>query len=478
MKRLITLLFIFFSVLTFAKDSGFYALFSPHQGEQAFNEIYSKVEGAKSKVYLSVYSWSDSKVKDALIKALANDVEVKIVLHPSLAKKKRVQDYSSELEKLGADVKIAKMNMHEKFIIVDDIWLMNSSANLSGGAKSRYSENFIFHTSVSVAGKKLISEFNDEFAVLWNSSKDFYHANEENAEELQVIDLDNLPESGNPTLYSSSMNFTFKDSKITSKAYKQGKYITLYKRNGKNQTWKVTDMVIDQINKAEKNIYANLNHLNIAAVAEALAEASKRGVDVKLAVDNQEFKTSLKAKEKTPLFVSLWKKIPGNSKKEIPVRVKYYSLAPSPMHWKLNHHKYFIVDYDENDFSKTKLISGSHNISRTAEHKQFDNQVIYSGEDFKQIFKDFKGEFDLLWNLNRNGSDKPDSKIYKKITTPYKGSMYLHSREAISLTWGEVIKVRKTVYKLAPGIFKNTFKNRNCRFYVLKTQSFGGCPNK
>jgi phosphatidylserine/phosphatidylglycerophosphate/cardiolipin synthase-like enzyme len=479
MKKIISLILVSISFLTFAADSDFYALFSPHQGEQAFKEIYKNIGGAKSKVYATIYSWSDSKVKDAFIKALENEAEVKIILHPSLAKKKRVIDYSTELEKLGADVKIAKMNMHEKFLIVDDQWLMNSSANMSGGAKSRYSENFVFHTNKTAAGKKLMDEFNDEFAVLWNSSKDFYSASEGNAEDLKIEDSTNLPESGDPTLYSSTMNFTFKNTKVTSKAFKQGKYITLYRRNGKsNQTWKVTQMIIDEIDNAQENILLNLNHLNIAEIAQALARASKRGIDVKLVVDNQEFKTTTKAKEKTPLFVSLWKKLPGNAKKEAPVRVKYYSLAPSPMHWKLNHHKYLLIDYDEKDFSKTKLITGSHNLSRTAEHNQFDNQVIYSGKDFSGLFKDFKGEFDRLWNFNRNENDKPDADLYKRITTPYKGSMYLHSKRAISLTWSEVIKVRKTVYKFAPGIFKNTYKNRDCRFFVLATKSFGGCPNK
>ncbi|WP_034722386.1 hypothetical protein, partial [Bacteriovorax sp. DB6_IX] len=74
--------------------------------------------------------------------------------------------------------------------------------------------------------------------------------------------------------------------------------------------------------------------------------------------------------------------------------------------------------------------------------------------------------------------DKPEEKIFSKLISPYKGKMYLHSWDAISLTWEEVKDVRKAVYKLAPGIFKNTYRYRDCKFYVLETKSFGGCPSK
>ncbi len=479
MKSIISLILVSISFLTYGAEAGFSALFSPHQGEEAFQRIYDRVGAAKSKVYATIYSWSDSKVRDAFKEALNNNSEVKIILHPSLSKKKRVIGYINELEGLGADVKIAKMNMHEKFIIVDDQWLMNSSANMSGGAKSRYSENFIFHKGDSVSMKKLVNEFNDEFAVLWNSSKDYYSNGEENAESLVIKDNTNLPKAGNPSLYSSSTNFTIKDYKQSSKAYISGKYIALSRRGGKkNQTWNVTQKIIDEINAAKTNIFLNLNHLNIESVARALVAASKRGIDVRMVVDNQEFKKSLKAKEKTPLFVSLWKKLPGNKSKEAPVRVKYYSLAPSPMYWKLNHHKYLLIDYNEQDLSNTVLISGSHNISRTAEHNQFDNQVIYKGNEFSQLHKAFKAEFDNLWNLNRDESDKPSKSIYRKMTTAYKGLVYLHNQKAISLTWSEVSKIRSTIFKLAPGIFKNTYKNRNCKYFILESSSFGGCPGK
>ncbi|EQC47981.1 phosphatidylserine/phosphatidylglycerophosphate/cardiolipin synthase family protein [Bacteriovorax sp. Seq25_V] len=473
--RLQSLLFaalsLFITSQSFAKTS---ALFSPHQGAEAFDKIYDYSASATSKLYVTVYSWSDKKALEAMTTAAKAGAEVKVVLHPTLARTQRVIDYAKELELSGGQVKIATMNMHEKFFIIDETMLINTSANLSGGAKSKYSENFIFHKIETETEKSLLKEFNQEFAVLWNTGKDFISADEVNAPALESVNSTNLPTSKDVSLYSSSMNFTLKKNSTTTKAYGEGKYFALSKRGGaKNHTWLVRDLIIKEINAAKSNIYLSLNHLNIRDVTDALIEAVKRGVDVKLAVDNQEFKTAPNNKEMTPQFVADWKKI---SKEEAPVRVKFYSFAPSPRYWFLNHHKYILIDFDEKDLTKTKLISGSYNISRTAEQNQFDNMVIYQGLEFSEIYKAFKGEFDHLWSLNRDSEDRPDSEIFDGLTKIEKDSISLHSYTPISLTWNETLAVRKEAYKKAPGMFKNIFRKRDCKYYGLKSGEFYGCP--
>ena len=51
-------------------------------------------------------------------------------------------------------------------------FLVNSSANFSGGAKNAYSEAFIFHTIEDENEKSevssVIKDFRHEFSVLWN----------------------------------------------------------------------------------------------------------------------------------------------------------------------------------------------------------------------------------------------------------------------------------------------------------------------
>ena len=136
MKFLFIILLTFLS-LTSNADTKFYSKFSPNEGSEAFEIIYRKVKTAKKSVYATIYSWSDKGITDSFKEALEQGVEVKIILHPSLAKKSRIKKVAKELEDLGADLKIAKMNMHEKFVLVDNTFVVNSSANMSNTIRNR-----------------------------------------------------------------------------------------------------------------------------------------------------------------------------------------------------------------------------------------------------------------------------------------------------------------------------------------------------
>ena len=274
------------------------------------------------------------------------------------------------------------------------------------------------------------------------------------------------------------MNFLTKKNKKDSRKYAKGHYINLLRKGGtKNQTWIIRDEIIKEIRNSKKNILLSLNHFNIKEIAIALLEAVKKGIDVKLFVDNQEYKTSLKHKEMTPLFVFQWKKMQQNELKDPPVRVKYYSHAPFYGYWRLNHHKFIIFDYDEKDFSKTTLISGSYNLSKNAEHRQFDNVIVYKGRDKENLYRSFKDEFNNLWKLNRDEEDKPEEAIYSKFLILEKNSLPLHLNESISLTWKEIKSLRDQVKLIAKDFFKSIYRNRNCRYYSVVENRYWGCLN-
>lgn len=457
-------------------DSGIEALFSPRQGEEAFAKTFDLIRNANNSVYITLYSWSDYDLDNAIKDALQRNVDVKVVLNPSLAQKSSLQGRILELENLGAQFKKAKQNMHEKFTLIDNKTLVNGSANMSSGAKTSYSENFIFHYSdVNANLSDLIRDFKHEFAILWNSSTDLITHGEEIAPSLDYEFFDgnkiiNTPRDFEPTLYSSSQNFTVKQNKETSSNYETGRYITLSRRGGtKNQTWFVKDAILNEINKAKSQILVGLNHFNIREISDALIEAVKRGVDVRLAVDNQEFKSSPNDKEMTPQFVEDWKALDGNKIKSPPVRVKFYSHSPSPRYWLLNHHKFILIDYEKNG-NDTVLISGSYNVSKNAEHQQFDNMVIYKGDDYKTLFTGFREEFKYLWDLNR----EVKGKIISNMITPQDGTntYKLHSKEAVSLSWEEMLDIKNTMNKNAKEMFKELYQHRDCQYYNADKKRF------
>jgi len=455
------------------------ALMCPHEGEVGFNRLYDLISDAKNYVHISVYSWSDGGLEKAIEKALANKAKVRVVLHPDLKDSPKVTTVVPKLESMGAEFKIAPMNMHEKFTLIDDETVVNTSANFSGGAKNKYSENIVFHElskDNSDSLKSLLRDFKNEFVILWNTSKDITTNGEANAMKLtDIIKKENIPTNGDMSLYSSSMNWTLKENAPSSQAYKQGKYFSLVEKKysgSAEQTWVVRDTLIAAIKNAKKSIYLSLNHFNIREVSDALIEAVKRGVDVKLAVDNQEYKSKPNNLEMSPQFVADWKQVKGNVVP--PVRVKYYSHEPSPSRWLLNHHKFVLVDFEIP--ASTVLLSGSYNLSRTAEQNQFDNLVVYKSPKYAELYKSFYKEFLNQWSWNRV-NDQPKKEVVDLFYQTKNNSYPIHVSEAVALTWPEVMSLRADINKKAPGIFSGLTKNRDCLYYDATKKAYWACPN-
>lgn len=456
------------------------ALMCPMDGEVAFNRLYDLIGDAKKYVHITAYSWSDGGLEKAIEKALSNKAKVRVVLHPDLKDSPKVTNVVPKLEAMGAEFKIAPMNMHEKFTLIDDETVVNTSANFSGGAKNKYSENVVFHEfskENSDSIKSIISDFKNEFTVLWNTSKDIVTNNEGLAAKINdFTKKENVPSASvDMALYSSSMNWTLKDNAPTTAGYKIGKYSSLVKKTysgSAEQMWTVRDALLTAIKGANKSIYLSLNHFNIRAVSDALIEAVKRGVDVKLAVDNQEYKSKPNDLEMSPQFVADWKSLKGNVIP--PVRVKYYSHEPSPSRWLLNHHKFVLVDYEVPE--KTILLSGSYNLSQTAEQNQFDNLIVYKTNKYRDLYTSFFKEFQNQWTWNRV-NDQPKKEVVDQFFTTKNNSYPVHINDAVSLTWPEVMSLRAEVNKKAPGIFSGLTKNRDCLYYDPAKKAYWACPN-
>ena len=480
MKRSFTLALFISFFLSISSQSAT-PTFAPQQGKETFEEIFSAIAQAKNYAYISVYSWSNYDFDKAMEKALENKVDVRVVLHPPLAKKESILKRVKKLELKGAHFKVSPINMHEKFVLVDDHFLMNTSANMSTSAEKNYSENFVFiNSDDSSVEQKLYQDFANEFKILWNTAKDIVTHNEGLSPAIKMNIDNNIPRKefqghrSQAILYSSSMNFTLEKNKKTSKRFKQGRLFRLVRKGGKkNQTWTIRDKMIEAINAAEDNIYLSLNHFNIREISDALIKVIKnKGIKVFLTVDNQEYKAYINNKEMTPQFVKDWKK---NFKTPPPVRVKYYSHAPSYRYWRLNHHKYMLVDYGT---KQVKLFTGSYNLSKTAEHNQFDNMILFKGRDFENLYDAFYEEFMHLWSLNRDKNDNPDNSILSFFTTPKQGAYPLHNtKQAVSLTFSEIKALRRKVIKIAPGILQSLNKHRHCIAYKPKKQEYVGCPD-
>lgn len=453
----------------------FSAMFSPWEGKEAFAKMYNSIAKANSDVKVSVYSWSDSEFDKALIAAATNGANVKVVLHGPLAKKPAIVKKANEMEALelkgSIAFKVAPRNMHEKFVIVDGETLVNSSANMSNGAKTSYSENFVFLSAPAF----IIENFENEFAVLWNSSADIISGPKDVNQDRLPFEAQKHQTTGKDVVfYSSSMNFDYLDNAATSADFQKGRYIKLKTKAGA-KPYTVRDAIINAVDAATKTVYCSFNHFNMKEIADALVRASERGVDVRLTVDNQEFVENWRPGiiEMTPVFVDGWKKIPGNEGKEPPVRVKFYSHYPNPALWLLNHHKFLLID---GGTPKAVLLTGSYNLSETAEHKQFDNMVSFVGKKYRSLHDAFQGEFDTLWDLERKAG-KPNQELVSYFTTIKENSLPIHQLKAVSLSWGEIIALRDQIRQMEPTFLRGlNIKTSGCRGFNVKTKKLWGCP--
>ncbi|MGK0367623.1 MAG: phosphatidylserine/phosphatidylglycerophosphate/cardiolipin synthase-like enzyme [Thermoproteota archaeon] len=478
--KVITYLALIYLVTISSLHAAPLALFSPHQGKQAFTKIYKMIETATEDVNISIYSWSDKNVDKSLLKALYNNVNVRIVLHPKLYKgNKEIQARVKRLELKGAHVKLANRQMHEKFVLVDNKKLVNTSANMSGGAQKRYSENFIFFnmSDNDPMVKTVINDFRHEFTLMWDSATDVITHNESAAPALfDFTKSENIPTKNAISLHSSSMNFNYKKTNNSNSNDKSGRYLMATKRLRNNKhIWTVRDMIIKSIRNAKSTVLVNMNHFFLPVIRKELIKAVKKGITVKMVVDNQEFKMGPTGKVETPKFVRDFKKLPGHANKMIPVRVKYYSHAPSPLYWKLNHHKYFIIDADLSA-DKTVLITGSYNLSVTAEHHQYDSMLLIKGSQNKELFKSYLNEFNHLWSLNRDQNDKPKNYLLKTyFKKNSRGEYPIHGNTPVSLQWEEVKKLRRDLEKVAPGVTRIPYNKSGCRFFHPIKRSFSNC---
>jgi phosphatidylserine/phosphatidylglycerophosphate/cardiolipin synthase-like enzyme len=479
MKLFLSFLLLLFTLNGFSQKHD--ALFSPYQGKQAFQRVYSMIDQAKTKIYGSIYSWSDTRVDRYLFRALKRGVTVNLVLHRPTAEKPEMRNRLLKLSQAGAMIKKSFQWNHEKFFIIDNVRMYNGSANLSGGAQSRYNESIIFLEAPLESNsleRSLINQFRKEFFIQFNSADDLFPQMKRSEFLTDGQDLFSEKEyargehwpvretnGDQMILFSSSMNFRF--TPLTQPSI-PGRYFKM-KRIG---TWTVRDQIIKLIRGARSTVYMNMNHVFTQTIMDELLKKARQGVKVFLAVDNQEFRDRGWGAVFTPYFVDRWRRYFG-PQSPVPVRVKYYSHHPFPNYWYLNHNKYFMADIDLGP-QYAKVLTGSYNISYTAEHKQFDNQVLLKGANLKNIILSFKKDFDKIWYWGRTEQDQVNMEFLNFFLKPNKeGYFRVHLRNGMSMTWAETEAFRNQMRKIAPGILKKPNRDYGvCTHYDPKSTRF------
>lgn len=142
------------------------AYFSP--SKDCLDQILSAINNAKQSIDVCVFTISDDRISESLIKAHQRNINIRI-----LTDNHKTEDRGSDIEKLseqGLAIKVDESDnhMHHKYAIIDNNLLINGSFNWTRSATRYNQENIMM-----IKDENLIAQFQENFESLWNALIDF-----------------------------------------------------------------------------------------------------------------------------------------------------------------------------------------------------------------------------------------------------------------------------------------------------------------
>jgi len=138
--------------------------FSP--GEDCLSDIIELMQSADKYLDICVFTISDNRISDEIIKAFNRGIEIRIV-----SDNEKMNDDGSDiklLSKAGVSIKIdhSPSHMHHKYMIVDEIRVLTGSYNWTKSAAEYNQENIIITDN-----DEIVTGFIDNFSQLWDMCK-------------------------------------------------------------------------------------------------------------------------------------------------------------------------------------------------------------------------------------------------------------------------------------------------------------------
>ena len=304
------------------------------------------VNEAKDSIDIAIYGYDEvPAITYALKKAKERGVKIRFVYDTTSNKGNSFYQDNSKIKELSTEINtdFGKENgyiMHNKFIIFDRQKVFTGSMNFSKTGLSGYDENDILIINSASVSELYEKEFNQMISGKFHNAK-ISHGNN----HFQI---------GDTTL---EIYFSPQD--------------------------KSSHRVVDLINNANNYIYLPTFLITHKDITNALIQANKRGIDVKIIMDANN--TSTRNTKHLEL-----------RKSGIPLKIENYA-------GKL-HSKTIIID-------DKYIVMGSMNFSNSGENKNDENLIVITNTQFAKSYKEF---FNYLW---RKIPDKY-LKYYPKAESP------------------------------------------------------------
>ena len=386
-------------------DAAVDVIFSPQDYDAShIPATETVIDSATEHLDVAMYSFRDSRMVDAIGRAVQRGVVVRALLESAKADRNDPDgSKSQQLEELGAEVRYVNKIMHHKFAMADgpvaDVAaaptarLATGSANWSYSAATKYDENTMF-----VEGDdKMVLAFQREFNLLWANGRPFPGAEELSSPEGVAISQAMIDVAEGSEVVFTSPNFN-----LSTTSY--GPTFSTVSGRGS-----VRDALGAFIESADSSVWIASGHLRSRQVVDSLRrlQQEKPGVDIRVYVDAQEYKSTgyhdgevedfdeCMADASTAIQTQnclddgvhfSW----DTHHEGIDTRFKYYAFRWHYAYAAQMHHKYVIVDGDE-------LATGSYNLSNNAEKDTFENMVFVSAQRYPELVAAYVANFSSIW---------------------------------------------------------------------------------
>jgi len=163
---LIVILLVTFSFNAFTKTQVYFSLYDDPE-----SIIIQNIDNAKESINIAMYSFTDSDIAWAIVRAKDRGVVIKIYLDS----KEVNAEYSKSrffINEGIENIRISSSNsMHNKFAVIDNKIVITGSYNWTASAGKRNDENLLV-----LDDKEIVKQYQDYFNTLWDNkySKERY----------------------------------------------------------------------------------------------------------------------------------------------------------------------------------------------------------------------------------------------------------------------------------------------------------------
>jgi len=302
------------------------------------------INKAEESIDLCIYNFNNSTISDALNSAYNKGVQIRLITCGSTAHLS-VADLNAAIPVLERPEESNGGIMHNKFAIIDcnseNAWLWAGSTNLTEAQLTWDSNNMVF-----IQDQSLAKTYKLEFEEMWGSEGTQPNATNARFGEDKT---DNTPHS----------------------LLIGGKWVECYF----SPSDETNQMLIDAISTSDNDLNVETMLITRSDLANAIAEAYQRGVDVNVITDKEDSNTET---------------VNGILSSELPAgKYVFDDTGRGTLH-----HKVAIIDAGDTE-SDPQVITGSHNWSNSANTVNDENTLIIHDADIaNQYYQQFVYRFE------------------------------------------------------------------------------------